>query len=88
MRKSQSVTQRVVWAVARETGRDPLELPSLYTAIDGDSLESYVETVNAGQLTFEYVGMTVTVHSGGSVEITSGTASADESVEDASIAAD
>lgn len=88
MRKSQPVTERVVWAVARETGRNPLELPSLYTVIDGDSLESYVESVDDGYLTFEYVGLTVTVHSDGSVEIPVEGGSADESETDASITAD
>lgn len=88
MRETQSVTTRVVRAVARETGRDPLELPSLYTAIDGDSLESYVNTVEDGHLTFEYVGVSVTVYSNGSIELTASPITADESDSDSSLAAD
>lgn len=88
MRENQTVTQRVIRAVARETGQDPLELPSLYTAIDGDSLESFIERVDDGQLTFEYVGVTVTVYSSGSVEITNITAPTPESNKGASAAAD
>lgn len=64
-----SVTDRVVSAVARELNTDPLELPPLYNVVDGDSLESWVETSEDGELTFSYAGVRVTVYSSGTVEV-------------------
>lgn len=70
-----SLTERVVRIVAREKGMDPLELPTLYSALDGKGLEELVEELDAGQqLVFDYAGQRVTVTATGSIEITEATA--------------
>lgn len=69
-----SLTERVVRVVAREKGMNPLELPGLYRALDGNSLEKLVEELDEGQaLVFNYVGKRVTVTGTGSIEITDDT---------------
>lgn len=83
-----SLTERVVRTVAREKGTDPLELPSLYRALDGNSLENLVDELDEGEtVVFRYVGKRVTVSSTGSIQITDATAATtgniDELVKDA-----
>lgn len=67
---SRTVTQRVIAAVARETDTDPLELPPLYTVVDGDSLEAIVESLDNGSFTFTYAGVRVRVTDTGTIEVT------------------
>lgn len=76
-----SLTERVVRVVATQNGMDPLEMPPLYGALDGNSLEKLVEELEEGQaLVFTYVGKRVTVTATGSIEITDQTTSAPETV--------
>lgn len=82
------MTQRVVRAVARETGRDPLDLPPLYGVIDGDSLDAYIERIDYGDLSFAYAGVTVTVYATGTVQITDSTVPVEQPNTDGSLAAD
>lgn len=66
--ESESPSNQIVEAVASFTGRDPLDLPPLYDAIDTDSLD---QLLNAGTdphrshvyVCFEYVDVSVTVRS-------------------------
>lgn len=57
------VSRRVVRAVARETGTDPLELPRLFDTIDPDALDALVREMAAGEVQFRYAGHEVTVDS-------------------------
>jgi hypothetical protein len=61
----------VVEAVAFATGRDVLELPPLYDAVDGDALESLVASDDGAELSvsFTYADVMVRAHGGGSVEV-------------------
>lgn len=63
-----SLSTRVVEAVADAVGTDPLELePPLYHAIDLDALERLVENGSTKLVRFEYVDHTVTVRGDGTV---------------------
>jgi hypothetical protein len=64
-----TITERVVWAVAAETGRDPLELPPLYEAIDPDALDTAFRTLDTGEIAFRYADSDVTVRADQSVEV-------------------
>ena len=68
--EGRSPTHRVVSAVARETNRDPLEMPPLYHVLGGKSLEQCLEELDEEYLTFSYVGVSVTVSRTRSVQIT------------------
>ena len=68
--EGRSPTQRVVSAEARETNTDPLELPPLYNVLGGKSLERCLADQDDGHLTFSYAGVTVTVSSTRTVQIT------------------
>lgn len=65
----------VVEAVARATGRDPLEMPCLYDALDVDALNSLLTADRAEDLgnvsvSFAYEGAYVWVDSTGAIEVT------------------
>jgi hypothetical protein len=70
VRATLTVSDRVIEAVARETDTDPLELPPLYDVVDGESLDECVAALDDGDLTFSYAGVTVTVSSSGTVQVT------------------
>lgn len=75
------MTERVVRIVARQKGMDPLEMPPLYGALEGNSLETLVDELEGGQaLVFNYVGKRVTVTATGSIEITDDTSGSPENV--------
>ena len=57
----ESASEAVIHTVARETDRDPLELPPLFDAVDPDALDALARTRRGGDVTFEYAGQTVTV---------------------------
>lgn len=60
-RETRTVAERVVQAVATTTDTDPLELPTLYDAVDPDALASLVEGMSDGEVVFAYAGCEVTV---------------------------
>lgn len=68
VRQNLTVSDRVIRAVARETNTDPLELPPLYNVVDGESLDAHVKEMD-GKVSFSYAGVTVTVYSTGTVEV-------------------
>lgn len=61
------VAEDVIYEVADETDRPPLDLPPLHDIIDTDALESIVHSLPVGQITFTYAGCTVSVDSSGRV---------------------
>lgn len=72
---TQSLTERVVTAVAAEQDTDPLELGRLADVIDPEALtELFGDTHSGasrstGQVVFEYEGCTVTVDGNGGVAV-------------------
>ena len=64
-----TASERVIHRVAEAVERDPLELPPLYDHVDADALDSLVEGLTDGAVTFTYVGYDVTVHSTGEVRL-------------------
>ena len=64
-----TIPGRVVRRVATATDSDPLELPPLYEAIDPDTLDSLVEGMADGELSFAYAGHQVSVDSVGTVSV-------------------
>jgi len=59
-----SITGDIISAVADEAGVDPLELPPLYTAVDGDALATLCDTPRKNTpltVEFEYAGYLITV---------------------------
>lgn len=68
-RVRETATKQVVRTVAETTETDPLELPPLYETIDPDALDALVEDMEAGTISFPYVGHEITVNSDGTVTI-------------------
>ncbi|USZ71800.1 HalOD1 output domain-containing protein [Natronosalvus halobius] len=72
---SSAVSHRVVNAVARKEGIDPIDLEPLYHAIDPESLdrlfsvEAAADDRAADELTFTFAGYRVTVSADGSVDV-------------------
>ncbi|MEF8778223.1 MAG: HalOD1 output domain-containing protein [Natronomonas sp.] len=64
-----SVSNRVVWNVAETTGIDQAELPVLYDHIDPDALDSLVEKMSDGEVSFTYAGCDIAVESDGTVRV-------------------
>lgn len=70
-----SPTETVISRVAQAEGVDSLELPPLQESIDADALDSLVsgpvtdDDPGALAITFRYCGYTVSVSSGGAVEV-------------------
>lgn len=67
--KSSPVSERVVRRVAARTGRDPLDLPVLHDLVDPDALDTLVEGMADGQVSFTYAGHEVTVTSDGEISL-------------------
>lgn len=67
--RGQTVTERVIRAVANGTGTDPLELPPLAATIDPDALNALIRTLSDGEVSFRYAGCAVTVDGSGDVRI-------------------
>lgn len=67
-----TVSQRVVMAVAEARDIDTLELPPLYDVIDPDALDNLFnsEKRTRGRVVFMYNDCEVIVHSDGEVDIT------------------
>lgn len=69
-----STSQRVITAVAEETGNDPTEVGPLYHVIDPDALDRLFGPTattdrTAGRVEFEFAGCEVLVHGNGTVEV-------------------
>jgi hypothetical protein len=64
-----SVSEGVVRAVARRTHRDETELPPLYDRIDPGALDSLVNRMADGEVSFAYADCEITVGSDGSIRV-------------------
>lgn len=68
-------SEPIVAAVGAATGRDPLDLPPLFSAIDSDALNALFAPTpaglerNDGRVTFEYADQHVTMESNGTVTV-------------------
>lgn len=64
----ESISSRVVWAIADERGVDPADLPPLHETVDTDALDALVDhdSDRRGGCTvrFSYAGRTVRIHDG------------------------
>lgn len=60
---SVTASERVIQRVATATESDELDLPQLYDVIDPDALDTFIEQLADGQITFTYAGYEVTVTS-------------------------
>ncbi|WP_347877763.1 HalOD1 output domain-containing protein [Halobacterium sp. R2-5] len=54
-------SNRILDAVAAQTDSDPVDLPPLYDTIDPEVLDSLVETMDNGAISFTYAGHEITV---------------------------
>lgn len=64
-----SIPERVVQQVAETKERDPMELPILQEAIDADALETLVDEMQAGHVSFTYADEGIMVTSDGEITI-------------------
>lgn len=75
-RSASSVSEAIVVAVADEKGVSPMEGPPLYSAIDPDALDTFIDSLNGtrdelmGTVTFAYGGYEVTVTGAGDISVT------------------
>lgn len=75
--ESAPLSQRVIHAVAEETGTDPFDLNPLFNVVDPENLDALFEPTNTGyqrttgSVAFEYAGCEVTVSADGAVDVTS-----------------
>ncbi len=73
--EGKSTSQRVIEAVADETGKDPTEVGPLYHVIDPDALDRLFSATrgsgrNQGYVEFSFAGCDVVVSGEGEVEVT------------------
>lgn len=65
-----SVTDVIIAEVSEERGVDPLQLESVYSAVDPDALRTLVEEPNTvSSLQFTYAGCDIIVEQSGSVRV-------------------
>ncbi len=72
--ESQPVSQRVIAAVADETGKEPTEVGPLYHVIDPDALDRLFSATRGGSraqgyVEFTFAGCNVVVRGTGDVEV-------------------
>jgi hypothetical protein len=72
--EERSTSQRVIAAVAEETGNDPTEVGPLYHVIDPDALDRLFSATpgndrNQGRVEFAFAGCDVAVSGDGEVEV-------------------
>lgn len=63
------ISERVVRQVAATTGRDQLDLPVLHDCVDPDALDTLVDGMSGGQISFTYAGQDVTITSDGEITL-------------------
>jgi len=67
---TQSVSERIVEAVADAKDVSSLELDPLYDVVDPDALDGFFQAGAAGRIEFIYEGCEVVVHADGDVDVT------------------
>lgn len=65
----EEVSGQVTEKVAQATNREVLELPPLYDVIDPDALETVIESMSDGEVSFVYTDYEVVVDSDGAIEL-------------------
>lgn len=67
-----SPTERVIRAIAEQTGTSPLKLTPLYSVLDPDALDDLIRSVGDERtvVQFQYCGYTVRITGDGSVDLT------------------
>jgi hypothetical protein len=68
-RAADAASVRVVRRVARETGRDVVELPPLYDAVDPEALDAVVDSVATTLVKFRYADHDVWIDADGTVSV-------------------
>lgn len=63
------VSEQVVQTVANQSNTDALDLPPLFDTLDPESLDTLIREMNEGEVSFEYVGYSITVTTDGGVEV-------------------
>lgn len=66
---TESISEQLVQTVAAHTRTDPLELPCLYETVDPDALNTVINKMANGMVSFPYAGITVVVLSDGTIRI-------------------
>lgn len=69
VRERQTVSERVIQKISTASGTDALELPPLYDAIEPDALDTLVEGMADGEVSFTYAGYDVTVASDATISL-------------------
>jgi len=67
---TQSVSERIVEAVADAKDVSSLELDPLYDVVDPDAMDGLFQAGAAGRIEFVYEGCKVVVHADGDVDVT------------------
>lgn len=64
-----AIPERVIQRVAETKGRDPLQLPILQDVIDPDALETFIDEMQAGHVSFTYAEEEIMITSDGEITI-------------------
>lgn len=64
-----TIPERVIQRVAETKQSDPLQLPILQDAIDPDALETLIDELQAGHVSFTYADQEVTITSDGEITL-------------------
>ncbi|WP_434530208.1 HalOD1 output domain-containing protein (plasmid) [Haloarcula sp. NS06] len=68
-RNKWGLSERIVCRVATTTNSDVTELPPLHDSIDPNALETTVERMSDGAISFRYAGYEVTVAQDGAISL-------------------
>ncbi|MBV0926399.1 hypothetical protein KTS45_19510 [Halomicroarcula limicola] len=66
---SGGLSEQIVYRVATATNSDVTELPPLHDSIDPNALETTVEGMSGGAISFRYAGHEVTVAQDGTISL-------------------
>lgn len=64
-----AIPEQVIQHVAEMKDRDPLQLPIFQEAIDPDALETFIDEMPAGQVSFTYAEQKITITSDGKITL-------------------
>ena len=62
-------SRKIIERVAEATETDSVQLPPLYDDVDPDALDTLIQTMSDGELTFTYSGVKVTITSDESIKV-------------------
>lgn len=62
-------SEQILTKVADKTNTDVLELPTLYDTVDAEKLDTVIDSLDNGSVSFTYYGEDVTVTSDGAVSL-------------------